>query len=140
MRVYDMMSLESHFTFGRYCGLTLADVIDLNPTYVVWCVFTILEFRLHDTALEEMRQVYPDFPFSYDFERCRVANLLRSFDTDFDDDNYYEEDDNDSYSSYDEDPTYDRYNGSYAQDVMGYSDDDIDTIFDGDPSAYWNID
>ena len=22
----------------------------------------------------------------------------------------------------------------------GYSDDDIDTIFDGDPSAYWNID
>ena len=36
--------------------------------------------------------------------------------------------------------TYDRYNGSYAQDEMGYSDDDIDTIFDGDPDAYWNID
>ena len=28
----------------------------------------------------------------------------------------------------------------HAQDEMGYSDDDIDTIFDGDPSAYWNID
>ena len=37
-------------------------------------------------------------------------------------------------------PTYERYAGSYAQDEMGYSDDDIDTIFDGDPSAYWNID
>ena len=37
-------------------------------------------------------------------------------------------------------PTYNNYNGSYAQDEMGYSDDDIDTIFDGDPSAYWNID
>lgn len=37
-------------------------------------------------------------------------------------------------------PTYDRYHGSYAQDTMGYSDDDIDTIFDGDPDAYWNID
>ena len=36
--------------------------------------------------------------------------------------------------------TYERYSGSYAQDEMGYSDDDIDTIFDGDPSAYWNID
>ena len=23
---------------------------------------------------------------------------------------------------------------------MGYSDEEIDTIFDGDPSAYWNID
>lgn len=37
-------------------------------------------------------------------------------------------------------PTYNNYNGSYAQDEMGYSDNDIDTIFDGDPSAYWNID
>jgi len=36
--------------------------------------------------------------------------------------------------------TYEQYGGSYAQDEMGYSDDDIDTIFDGDPSAYWNID
>ena len=39
-----------------------------------------------------------------------------------------------------ESPTYERYAGSYAQDEMGYSDDDIDTIFDGDPDAYWNID
>ena len=35
---------------------------------------------------------------------------------------------------------YSRYIGSYAQDEMGYSDEDIDTIFDGDPDAYWNID
>ena len=39
-----------------------------------------------------------------------------------------------------EHPTYGKYAGSYAQDEMGYSDDDIDTIFDGDPDAYWNID
>lgn len=38
------------------------------------------------------------------------------------------------------DPTYEQYNGTYAQDYMGYSDEDIDTIFDGDPDAYWNID
>lgn len=49
---------------------------------------------------------------------------------------YYEED----WELVNEPPTYGRYTGTYAQDVMGYSDDDIDTIFDGDPSAYWNID
>lgn len=43
-------------------------------------------------------------------------------------------------SNWRERQTYERYSGSYAQDEMGYSDDDIDTIFDGDPSAYWNID
>lgn len=61
----------------------------------------------------------------------------------YDDDEEYDDyDDNYNDSSYFEDdkPTYERYNGSYAQDEMGYSDDDIDTIFDGAPSAYWNID
>ena len=32
------------------------------------------------------------------------------------------------------------YSGSYAQEEMGYSDDEIDTIFDGNPDAYWSID
>lgn len=35
---------------------------------------------------------------------------------------------------------YGKYSGSWAQEVEGYDDDDIDTIFDGDPDAYWNID
>ena len=41
---------------------------------------------------------------------------------------------------YSETHHYSNYSGSYAQDEMGYSDEDIDTIFDGDPDAYWNID
>ncbi|MBX9054207.1 hypothetical protein HCH02_14785 [Parabacteroides merdae] len=39
-----------------------------------------------------------------------------------------------------EEPSYGRYADSWAQDEEGYSDDDIDTIFDGEPDAYWNID
>ena len=62
----------------------------------------------------------------------------------YDDEEYndeeYDDGDYDDYLHDYEEPTYDRYNGSYAQDEMGYSDDDIDTIFDGDPEAYWNID
>ena len=49
-------------------------------------------------------------------------------------DDYYEPD------YYEEEQTYERYNGSYAQDVEGWSDQDIDDVFDGDPDAYWNID
>lgn len=36
--------------------------------------------------------------------------------------------------------TYDDYNGTYVQDVMGWSDQDIDDVLDGEPDAYWNID
>ena len=48
----------------------------------------------------------------------------------------YDED----YNYFEEERTYERYNGSYAQDVEGQSDQDIDVVFDGDPEAYWNID
>lgn len=51
--------------------------------------------------------------------------------------NYYSDDFDDSFY---EEETYERYNGSYAQDVEGWSDQDIDDVFDGDPDAYWNID
>lgn len=36
--------------------------------------------------------------------------------------------------------SYGEYEGSYAQDVEGYSDDCINDAFEGDPEAYWNID
>ena len=32
------------------------------------------------------------------------------------------------------------YRGTYAHDVMDYSNSEIDTMFDVDPDAYWNID
>lgn len=47
---------------------------------------------------------------------------------------YYDEFD-DCYAS-----SYGAYVGTYAQDVMGYSDEFIDDVLGGDPDAYWNID
>ena len=41
---------------------------------------------------------------------------------------------------YDDDETYDQYNGSYVQDVEGWSDQMINDALDGEPDAYWNID
>lgn len=41
---------------------------------------------------------------------------------------------------FDNNPHYGEYAGTYAQDVMGYSDDVINDAFDGEPDAYWNID
>lgn len=45
-----------------------------------------------------------------------------------------------SQKEYKENHTYNEFNGSYAQDVMGYDDDTINDAFEGDPDAYWNID
>ena len=60
---------------------------------------------------------------------CRVSRELKHLVMYYDDNDYFEREE-----------TYERYNGSYAQDVEGWSDQDIDDVFDGDPEAYWNID
>lgn len=44
------------------------------------------------------------------------------------------------YSCDDYGTSYGEYEGTYAQDVAGYSDEVINDAFDGDPDAYWNID
>ena len=98
-------SIEDHFNFGKYSGLTLADVLEINPSYIEWCVKKCDGVHFLIEAYNEM---------------CDKFNSAQGND-------YYQE-------------SYGRYAGSYAQDEMGYSDDDIDTIFDGDPDAYWNID
>lgn len=39
-----------------------------------------------------------------------------------------------------ENDTYAEYNGTYAQDIMGFSDQTISDAFEGDPEACWNVD
>ena len=68
----------------------------------------------HSESLELFKDLKPfDIPDNFRFERGHTHN----------------------YIEYNGD-----YSGTYAHDVMGYTNDEIDTIFDGDPDAYWNID
>lgn len=54
--------------------------------------------------------------------------------------NYERDSYDDEENFYDDESHYGKYSGSYAQDVEGFDDDTIDSAFDGDPEAYWNID
>lgn len=134
-------SIGDLFNFGKYNGLSLADVLDINPSYISWCVkhCTGVICQLEDIVIEEIKIAYPDFIMDNFFESRRTYNLYQDI--------YDEPDDMDDYDDIDEfdpfleeTPSYGRYSGSWAQEEAGYSDDEIDTIFDGDPSAYWNID
>ena len=131
--------LDDKFQFGKFSGCTFAEVVEYNPEYLSWvvenvsgsiCVFS-------DSVIEELRLIFPHFEISPSFEAIRNQRIAE-FENLEDED--YEEFDNRSFYDDCESSTYGRYAGSYAQDEMGYSDDDIDTIFDGDPDAYWNID
>lgn len=132
---YYIKKLETKFQFGKHKGDMFFDVLLDDPTYIYWCSENIPKFEIHSNVIKTIMEMDPSI--------LLPITLLDSI-NDWGDG---EEDDEEDYYdepyvniSYQDDPTYDRYNGSYAQDEMGYSDDDIDTIFDGDPDAYWNID
>ena len=126
---YYFDDIASVFLFGKHRGKSLWSVISEDNSYVYWCINNIPEFIISKETLKQIRELFPMFIVTSSF-----ANHIGE-PKDLED---YEEDD--GWRENVEEPTYDRYRGSYAQDEMGYSDDDIDTIFDGNPLAYWNID
>lgn len=129
--------LSDRFDFGKFYGRTLAEVLVFSPSYLSWIVKNVSGrvCKITDSAMEEIKEIFPNIYISDTFERQRNQQLQEK-DIDVE---IHNEGCND-FCFMEDEPTYERYNGSYAQDEMGYSDDDIDTIFDGDPSAYWNID
>lgn len=137
-KTYYFDDISTVFTFGKHYGEPLCSVISHSPSYIYWCINTIQRFRISKETLQQIRVLFPDFLITDNFRDHIGLNYYE----DEEDNNGYDDSDNgdDNWRSYEDTPTYERYGGSYAQDVMGYSDDDIDTIFDGDPSAYWNID
>lgn len=131
-------SISDKFDFGKFRGNSLAEVLCWNPDYIIWVIEHVSGDMcvIADGAIEEIKLLFPNFIITKDFEECRQKQIMEY---EMSNDDFDEVDKNfDDFSR--ESPTYDRYNGSYAQDEMEYSDDDIDIVFDGDPSAYWNID
>lgn len=92
-------------------------------------------YREGYNTIQEIRECLPDFVIPIAFE-----SHISEYDSSLDDTDYNEDDMYDEFYIQDDEPSYGRYAGTWAQDYGGYSDDDIETIFDGEPDAYWNID
>lgn len=125
MANYTFSSLSQTFNFGKFSGLTLNEVMVNNPSYITWCIDNISDFCMTPDLINHIKSKFSDFVFDEEFVN-RFNNLnadddMDSFDVD--------------YGSH-----YGEFEGSYAQDVMGYSDDVINDAFEGDPDCYWNID
>lgn len=142
-KLYQFDDIFDVFSFGKHYGKNLFEVLLTNPTYLYWCINNIDNFSISTKVLQQIKEMFPSFIITESFGcHIHIHDVINTEENDDFTNNYDDEEtelyDYDSYN-YEED-TYEKYSGSYAQDVMGYSDDDIDTIFDGDPTAYWNID
>lgn len=114
---------DTVFTFGKYEGKTLQDVMRIDPDYVNWCLANLDHFALGDDEFTSDLKMPPS----------KKSRRIYEDDDDCDD---WPDDDYDSLGSYGR-KSYDMYGGGPTGNL---SDDFIDNVLDGDPSNYWNID
>ena len=140
-------ALAQTFDFGKFIGCDLGEVLMCAPDYLIWVTDNIEgeKCAFSEEVIEQIREVFPYIEF-----KDELLKKIKQRREEYLEDQYFktvtleemlesEREEEWSRAAIEEE-TYDRYNGTYVQDEMGYSDEDIDTIFDGAPSAYWNID
>lgn len=137
MKFYE---LETKLDFGVFEGKSLKEAIEIETTYLDFCLINVDDFYVSNTTLQEIKNTFSNFVFSNEAETKLTEKegiLSNAFaDEDYPDDGdsgggggyYYDDDDNGSYS---------RYGGGPTGDL---SDDFINDVLDGNPDAYWNID
>ncbi len=130
-----MKTYLPHFTlsFGKHQGKTIEEITLEDPKYIVWCIVNLNHFMIDQSTVEELKKINPSFNISEEAEEKLASKKIEMQE---DEKEYMDRDDDD----WTEHHTYDDYNGSYAQDQMGWSDQDINDVFGGDADAYWNID
>ena len=126
-------TLDTEFTFGKYEGKIVKEVLKIQPAYLDWCAINLDHFYISDETITEIKEIKPDFTISEEGKQ-KLAEKFSIWE------NEHQQKDYDDYDDYDRRESYGQYAGSYAQDVEGLSDDFINDVLDGDPDAYWNID
>lgn len=127
MKFYE---IDTVFQFGKYDGKTLLYVAKMDPWYIEWCILNLDHFFVSDDVVKVIEELTSDYRFSQ-VAKEKLKDKLESWE---------HRDQYRYYNDRDLETTFGKYAGWYAQDVEGWSDQDIDDVFGGDPDAYWNID
>lgn len=119
MKFYDLSTV---FTFGKYQGKIVKQILDIQPTYIEWCATTLDHFCISDRVIEEIKAIKPDFTLS-DEAIKKMVEKHSSW-----------ENEQETFEDYDED--YDDRNADYNQTDWSNYDDGLD--MDQQSIEFWN--
>lgn len=57
-------SLETTFTFGKYKGKNVEEVLAIQPSYLNWCAINLEHFYVSEEVMDEIKFITPNFTFS----------------------------------------------------------------------------
>jgi hypothetical protein len=103
MKFYD---LETEFTFGKFEGKTVRQIIDLQLSYLDWCAINLDHFYISETVIEDIKKIKHDFSISEEGQQKLNAKYAtweneQEIDNDYDDRDDY--DDQTDWSNYNDD-------------------------------------
>lgn len=119
MKFYD---LNTEFTFGKYNGNTIRQILDFQPSYIDWCAINLDHFIMSEDAIEEVKKIKPTFAFSTEGIEKMNEKL--------------EQWSNEELSYQDYDQGFDDRNADYNQTDWSNYDDGLD--MDQQSIEFWN--
>jgi hypothetical protein len=94
MKFYD---LETQFTFGKYNGLAIAQVIAIQPAYISWCLNNLDHFFMSKEIQYHIKTTSPDFDIN---EGKMFIKTTQFHDFDDDDGGDYDYDPSDDFTDW----------------------------------------
>ena len=119
-------TLDSEFTFGKFSGKTLQQVIDLQPSYIDWCACNLGHFYVSEDEIEKIKEIIPGFSISSDGQQ----KMLERYTTWVSEQEDIEE--------YDDSPDPDQYGYDPYEDFTDWSHYNDNLDMDQQSIEFWN--
>jgi len=131
-----LFDLHYNIGFGTHTGQRVDMTIVKSPAHIENMIQTLFWFGLTRKGMELMKSIGPGYIFLASTWEIldRKYEAAPDFMKEIHEEGEGMENDNADLEYESE------YSGSWASEEEGFSDDDIDSAFGGDPDAYWNID
>lgn len=121
-------NLDTEFTFGKFEGKTVREVLDIQHSYIDWCAINLDHFFISDEVIEEIKSIVPDFSISEEGQN-KLSEKYETWENEQED--YDDYDNYDDYHDYERD-TFDALtDGQYGDyDDFRESGGDLDSLRD----------
>lgn len=128
MKYYD---IDTVFTFGKYEGMSVKEVVSIQPSYIGWCAVNLDHFYIDNSEIANLREISPGFSLSEEaVNKLQEKYELWMEESEEDNDNdYYDYPDYNDYERDTFDALTDGQYGSY--DDWRENGGDIDGLMDG---------
>lgn len=71
--------INDMFTFGKFKGKTILEVLENKPSYIVWCIENVKNFRIDPVLSKELLEQYHNF-FNIDNTRAFKNDVTKLMD------------------------------------------------------------